>query len=127
MLDEHHRHPLVGQLTQETGELLGLAVILTRRGLVEEQHRRLAGEGTPQLHQPARSGRQRRDPDIGNRSEADAGDNGFGALGGIVGIARPLPVDVGRDPDVLAHGEHREQLEALEGAGQAAARPACTG
>ena len=41
-----------------------------------------------------------------------------GARGRIVLVVRPLPVDVGRDADVLPHGEHGEQLEALEGAGQ---------
>ena len=70
MLDEHHRHALVGELTQQAREALGLAVVLARRRLVEQQHRRLAGQGTAELDQPALPGRERGDPHVGH-SAAD--------------------------------------------------------
>ena len=59
--------------------------------------------------------------------EPDALDDRLDDLGGVVLVARPALADVGRDPDVLAHAQEAEQLEALERAARARAGPASWG
>ena len=108
-------------------ELVGLGLVLTRRGLVEQQHLRLRRERAAELDQPALAGGQRVDPLVGDGPQPDAVDDRLDDLGRVVLVLRVAPADVGGDADVLAHGEQAEQLEPLERAGEARAGPASWG
>ena len=61
--------------------------------------------------------------DVGDVGEADPLDDRLGERGRVVAVLGPAAPDVGRHPDVLPDGQHGEQLEALEGAGQSLAGP----
>ena len=123
VLDQHHGHAAGGQLAQQLGEALGLGRVLAGGRLVEQQHRRVAGQRPGQLDQAGLAGGHRGDPQVGDLGEPDPLDE-LVDLGGRVDLRpRPAAVDVGGHPDVVAHREHGEQLEPLEGAAQALAGP----
>ena len=55
--------------------------------------------------------------------QADQGQDGVGVGRGVGAVVRPAPADLGGGQDVLADREGPEDLEALEGAGDAEAGP----
>ena len=118
VLDEQDRDALGRELAEQHRELLGLVLVLTRRGLVEEQHLRPRGQAASELDQPALTGRQRVDARVGDVLQPDALDDLLDDGGRAAAVTRVALADVGGDPDVLAHGQHVEQLEPLERAGE---------
>ena len=123
MFDEKHRCALIGDLHEQSPEALGLPVVLTGRGLVEEQYPRLARESPPQLDQTALSGGNRGGPFVGYLAQADTVDHSLGEGPHVGVVAGPSTSDVRGHPDVLTHGQHREQLELLERPCEAASCP----
>ena len=58
VLDEQDRHAFGRERTQQRAELVGLLLVETRRGLVEQQHARPGRERAGDLDEPRLAGRQ---------------------------------------------------------------------
>ena len=122
--------PFGGQAPQHLGHGLGLGLVQPRRHLVEEQEAGLVGQGAAQLDQAGPAGREAVDPVLGDVGQAEPFDELVGHLVRVrlldVALGRPGgpgAADLGPGEDVLPHGQEREDLEALERAGQAPPGP----
>ena len=73
----------VAQLQEELGESFGLPLGDARRGLVEQQHARLVGDGARKLHDAARPGRQLGDEGVSIALEAHGREELFHPLGDV--------------------------------------------
>jgi hypothetical protein len=71
VLDQQDRHPLVGQLHEQPGEVVGLALVEAGRGLVEEQDLRSGRERASQLDEPSQPGGHGVNALVGHRADAD--------------------------------------------------------
>ena len=122
VLDEQDREAVVGELLQQRAERHRLGLVEPRRRLVEQQDARLARQRAGHLDEPCGSRRQRVDALVRHRLEADPAHHLVGELARIELLPGPPPAHLGRDEDVVAHGEGVEDLEPLEGAADAVAR-----
>ena len=128
--DEHGDPPLVGEAPHEAAELRALLAVEPGGGLVEEQHRRLRGDGAGDGDEaPASVGQLRRlAVQVGGELElTHGGDRGWwqGRRAGPdeVGHHRGRSPLVAGGPEVLEDGQVLEELQALERPRQAEAHP----
>ena len=115
--------PASGQLAEQVAELLALGVAQPRGGLVEQQETGPRGQGPGELEQAGLARGQRVGGPGGQVGEADEGEDGVGVGGGVGAVVRPAAADLGCGQDVLADREGAEDLEPLEGPGDAEAGP----
>ena len=76
VLDEQHRHALVGQLGSSSAKTSVSPLVEPGRRLVEQQHLGSAGQGPAELDQSGQTGRQRVGALVG---DGDAGRRGRGS------------------------------------------------
>ena len=106
------------------GEALGLGVVEARCRLVEQEHLRPGRQRPPQLDEAGQARGHGVDPLVGDGSDADSVDEAFGLGRGVDRLVLgPAPADLGRGEDVVARRERAEDLESLEGAGDAELGP----
>ncbi|MDT4813295.1 hypothetical protein FQZ97_462730 [compost metagenome] len=109
-----HLRELVAQLGAQHGVERG-------KGFVEQQHLRLAGQRARQGHALLLAAREFLRPAVGQRGEAEAGQQRLHALG-VAGRQRAAVPRGEPEGHVLAHREVREQRVVLEQVADAARR-----
>ena len=107
-----------------SAKAVGLGVVEAGRRLVEQQHPGPGGERPAELDEAGEAGGHGVDPVVGDARMPTRSRTPRPRAAGRPGRRRrPRAVDLGGGEDVLARGQRAEDLEALEGAGDAAAGP----
>ena len=123
VLDEQDAHAALGQLAEQVAELLALRVAQPRGRLVEQEEARPRGQRPGQLEQAGLPGGQGVGRPAGQRRQPDQGEDGVGVGTGVGPVVRPATADLRGGQDVLTDREGAEDLEPLEGAGDAQPGP----
>ncbi len=126
VLDEQDGDAPVGQVHEHAPELDGLLLVEARARFVDEEHRRTGGQGPTELDEPGQAGGKQVGGLVGHVRQTHMGqdDVGFGARRAPRRAPAPR---LGRHLYVLACRQGPEELESLEGAGDAESRPPVRG
>src|SRR5688572_10358465 len=131
VLDQQNRDAALGDTADDAGQAVELGRREPRRGLIEQDDTRLAGERARDLEQAALAERQRADVGVAQPGEADEFDQLFGAPALCSLFVRSLPreeirAEARMSPHhhVLQHRHAAERPVVLEGAHDAQARDA---
>ena len=116
MLDDQDRPSLACQLSEQLGEHLGLMVVETAAGLVEQDQLRVDGQRSGELDESSLPGRQRGDLTISSGLHADPVQKPLRSQ-----VAALVSAGIEASLHVLPGRQGAEELESLEGPSQAKA------
>ena len=122
VLHQQHGDAPAGQVDEDAPELDRLLLVEPRAGLVHQQHRRARGQGPAQLDEAGQTGGQQVGGLVGDVRQPDMGQDHvrFDARAGAGGTSTSR---LRRHLHVLPSRQGPEELEALEGAGDAESGP----